>query len=947
MPEKINATQAALLDRYTTTLQTNQAAPPPAALDPDLATVVQTLARHLGPRVAATATPDPAFRAALAARLTAQATASQQQAGAAPPPVILYPPQSPAPASSQSRPGNVTHQPARPPHSRQRTAQTPTVVQTPVPLPLPPSRRRRIMQGLSWAGGLSVLLILLLLATLIWRSISRTETAQQPTPLPALTVPTPGATPTSATPSTTPAPPTRPAPTTAGWQPTGNLTTPRTGHTAVRLADGRVLVTGGLAQNSTGVTNTAEIYDPRSGQWTATAPMGTAKAGHNALLLPDGRVLVVGGSKSYQSNESMTFAESELFNPATGAWQQTASPPVSLGVAALALLSTGEAIAVSRPLPGTSTNNPTRTILRYVLETNTWETIGRLNLAGVSAVHPLPNNRLLLLGQEQGYITSVIYDFTTGEQTTVPLPEKRNSVTTSQLPDGSVLIIGGNVTFTVSSQPGIPVGKIATTALRFDPQTKQWSVGTELTRPYLYPSIALLADGRVLLLETSLGVQNPAQPQLNGEIYDPKTGRSVPIQPMPAPLIRRYALTPLTDGRVLLSGGDTDDNTDVAARAETLLFTPPSITPEAAATPRSSATPLPVQAGWQATGSLAMPRADHTATLLNDGRVLVAGGYGAQSDSVELYDPRTGRWTAGESLLQPRIRHAAILLADGQVLVAGGFNNTVNNTTTSISGAERYNPLTGRWQRTSAPPIDLGLVMMDRLPDGQVLLLTLPPVGVRVSPPRLTELLYNPATDSWATVGTLPVGDLQLVIALTDGRALLLGGATAIWVLNPATGEQVAIPIPEAYDSFTAARLHDGTVLFFGSTRPANGPDSNPTQRNAIWRFDRTTLQWVAVPGLTFTRMNNTAGLLPDGRLLFADAGVYSGQNLSLELYDPRTGQSTTTGTALTTAHFNYTVTALADGRVLLVGGDAGIARSEYVATSLIFTPPPSSQGQR
>ena len=100
---------------------------------------------------------------------------------------------------------------------------------------------------------------------------------------------------------------------------------------------------------------------------------------------------------------------------------------------------------------------------------------------------------------------------------------------------------------------------------------------------------------------------------------------------------------------------------------------------------------------WKVTGDLITARSSHTATLLPNGQVLVAGGLG-NSDylaSAELYDPATGMWTATGSLAAARYAHTATLLLNGQVLVAGGYGNV-----RYLRSAELYDPASGMWTAT-------------------------------------------------------------------------------------------------------------------------------------------------------------------------------------------------------------------------------------------------------
>src|SRR5215472_13497923 len=134
-----------------------------------------------------------------------------------------------------------------------------------------------------------------------------------------------------------------------------------------------------------------------------------------------------------------------------------------------------------------------------------------------------------------------------------------------------------------------------------------------------------------------------------------------------------------------------------------------------------AASPALAQASetWTVTGSLNTARANHTATLLPNGQVLVAGGEngaGLFLASAELYNPSTGQWTVTGSMSTPRIGHQATLLPNGQVLVSGG-----NNTSGALASAELFNPSTGRWTTTGSMTIPRAMHGATLLLNGQVL----------------------------------------------------------------------------------------------------------------------------------------------------------------------------------------------------------------------------------
>ncbi|HSJ56616.1 MAG TPA: kelch repeat-containing protein, partial [Anaerolineae bacterium] len=175
---------------------------------------------------------------------------------------------------------------------------------------------------------------------------------------------------------------------------------------------------------------------------------------------------------------------------------------------------------------------------------------------------------------------------------------------------------------------------------------------------------------------------------------------------------------------------------------------------------------------WSPTGSMGMPRVAHTATLLPDGRVLVVGGAASTGPepvvlaSAELYDSAGGTWSPTAPMSLPRGGHTATLLQDGRVLVAGGDGDPA-----SWASAEIYDPVTETWSSTGALQVGRALHSATLLQDGRVL------VAGGIASDRSSTELYDPATGTWSQTGSLTTGrDSHTATLLPDGRVLVVGG---------------------------------------------------------------------------------------------------------------------------------------------------------------------------
>ncbi|HXQ70434.1 MAG TPA: kelch repeat-containing protein, partial [Pyrinomonadaceae bacterium] len=213
------------------------------------------------------------------------------------------------------------------------------------------------------------------------------------------------------------------------------MATERRGHTATRLADGRVLIAGG--ENSSGVLNEVEIYDPSASTFAATGNMNDARADHTATLLNDGRVLIAGGR-----NGAGALTTTEIFDPATGAFTSSPSMSVARAGHSATLFADGRVFVAGGDASGTAE------ILNASLSAFT--SAGSLNTArSMHSAVLLQDGRVLLVGGKDGaneLSSGEIFDTPASAFSTVDnaLKVARVRPHLRVLFDGKVQIIGGN-----------------------------------------------------------------------------------------------------------------------------------------------------------------------------------------------------------------------------------------------------------------------------------------------------------------------------------------------------------------------------------------------------------------------------------------------------------------------------------------------------------------------
>ncbi|MEV0171659.1 kelch repeat-containing protein [Streptomyces sp. NPDC050803] len=323
----------------------------------------------------------------------------------------------------------------------------------------------------------------------------------------------------------------------------------------------------------------------------------------------------------------------------------------------------------------------------------------------------------------------------------------------------------------------------------------------------------------------------------------------------------------LKDGRVLLAGGEDGRRTPTA----------------------TTAVLDPATGTWTTNDDMWTPRRLHTTTLLADGRVLAVGGIGRPPGgpaeglaTAEIHDPGTGHWTPTGGLRQARFSHSATLLEDGRVLVAGGVTARPGPSLQTLPTAELYDPVTGQWTTTARPMTDarFGHPAVP-LGDGRVLVAG----GVlAVGRGRYAALgyceTYDPAADAWSPTGSLASARKgHQATLLLDGGVLVTGGDMRgfrqdDWAFDPysqwtterydpraGTWSTVA-DLPWGRSHHRAVRLKSGAVLVIGGTDDASLAVG---YQNAVL-YDPVADNWSAEFGTVEGRWAPAAVALPDGR---------------------------------------------------------------------------------
>ena len=357
---------------------------------------------------------------------------------------------------------------------------------------------------------------------------------------------------------------------------------------------------------------TARFFDHGRQVGIVTPRLLSPRFGHRATLLDDGRVLVAGGFTGVANNNFI-------------------SP---------------------EPVP---------VVQVFDFETATWGLVGSFDgrsapgPGGFTSTVKLSDGNVLAIGlfEEGEYVFGSRVLLEQDADSWVQLPARplaRGLPEMTLLDDGRVLVTGG---FYTQDQSG-PAFQLGTAVEIYDPATGEWHEAPEMNETHEYQAVVRMGDGRVLAMG---GRALNFDPSNRVEIYDPDTNEWTLTGSMNAPLSFPVAGA-LSDGRVLVTGA-SDLNADVPEPTSEIYD--------------------PAAGTWSQTGPMRHARVFHSMTLLPDGRVLIVGGEdpagerNAPHATTEIFDPRSDTWSPGPDLSEPRFDHSATLLPDGRIFLAGGI----------------------------------------------------------------------------------------------------------------------------------------------------------------------------------------------------------------------------------------------------------------------------------
>lgn len=326
-------------------------------------------------------------------------------------------------------------------------------------------------------------------------------------------------------------------------------------------------------------------------------------------------------------------------------------------------------------------------------------------------------------------------------------------------------------------------------------------------------------------------------------------------------------------------------------------------------------------------GKMHVKRSVHTATLLKDGRIFLAGGIfkavgiEENNSSTEFYNPATNSFSPGPRMSIKRAGHTATLLSNGNILITGGFNNEG-----FLKSAELFNVNTGKFEAVN------GMLSEPRaahtatlLQDGRIVILGGANGGVKAN--QHIDI-YAPGINSISKINSLITARTgHTATLLNDGRVLIAGGSenwrsnvlNTCEVFDAATNTVSEITnLHLVRNKHAAVRLQDGKVLIIAGSDDAEVIGG---RYRTCEIFDPITntfqLLKIKLADNRF-KITNAADILPNGNIIIAGDGKY------VEVFDVKSKEFHTVKGSLEDAWMYPTVTTLPDGKVLIAGGYNG-----------------------